>query len=688
MQKKSISVWITLSLALSAALPAVSTACARASELTLLYGKDAPYFEAKQCLVNQDSHKAASLFAKAAKNGSPLVSRLSLEELCRYGSKKQKLSAAQTLYKQFADMESLATACSTLYENDAFDKVLSLTDSCPAGHVSDQSTMYRLLSMAKIQDQRFSDLSLDWFLENPFSTSHNQFAQALSDSSEHPLSIMQKFRTSVYNRNYGAVLQTAKNLCRTPENLSPQLLSDIGKTLLYGSNEYQQNADLLLSICPSLTPACQFYAYFYAGRLSDQTSTFKSPDYFQKAMQLASTDQLYDNALWYYLNACLKDSIASALTELDTYRSKWHDPSYFDDFLDTLSLRLINKHMWSEYYATAKKLNGFASPEATAKFSYVSALLIETKRLTPKDISSVEACISLYNLAADTSTSLYYRFLAAQKLQMDSAALEEKLSVLCTDRNFKRNEEAERILKGFADYSMPQEIYPFWQRFNSVLGIESIKNAALYLQQTADAGQEQYYYQSLRIAAKKANFSEAPVDLKLMELAFPRDYQNFVQDECWKNDLNEYLLYALIRSESFFDSQIASHAGAVGLTQLMEGTAGDVAKKLKIEDYDLRDSATNIAFGANYLAEMIRRLDDNQMHAIFAYNGGITRVRSWIKSSRLEFGTDNLNDALFLEALPFAETREYGRKVVSAAAMYGMLYYSKSPDQIIAEIMK
>ena len=85
---------------------------------------------------------------------------------------------------------------------------------------------------------------------------------------------------------------------------------------------------------------------------------------------------------------------------------------------------------------------------------------------------------------------------------------------------------------------------------------------------------------------------------------------------------------------------------------------------------------------------MRRRLDGSSILALFAYNGGITRVRSWVKSANLEFGTNALPKDLFLEALPFSETREYGRKVVSAAALYGTLYYSKSTSEVVEEILQ
>ena len=74
---------------------------------------------------------------------------------------------------------------------------------------------------------------------------------------------------------------------------------------------------------------------------------------------------------------------------------------------------------------------------------------------------------------------------------------------------------------------------------------------------------------------------------------------------------------------------------------------------------------------------MIRRSDNRIMPACFAYNAGISRVRGWQKKAQ------GLPDDLFLESLEYAETRDYGRKILSAAAVYGVLYYSEKPEDIV-----
>ena len=402
---------------------------------------------------------------------------------------------------------------------------------------------------------------------------------------------------------------------------------------------------------------------------------------------------LYDNALWYYLLSVLDQSPEAAVKAVEKYRDKWHDPYYFDDFLDSLSYHLLSGQFWGLYVRTAGLLKGFASPESSAKFFYVSARLLEEGIYRPKELDAELEARNFLNAALDSGTDLYYRMLASVRLGVGRTELEEKLRLLRRDEGFERSRDAEELLLGYADFGFPEKIYDEWQKRRDVVGMDTVRKIASFLF-SCGKNQEGYYTQSLRIAARKLNRSEAPLsglDDSLFALSFPRGFSVAVEERCREYGLDEQLLYALIRSESFFDPTVISSAGAVGLTQLMELTAGDVAKKLKLSKYDLTDSGTNVRFGSYYLAEMIRRLDGSQILAVFAYNAGITRVRNWAlaarDASKGKGDAGPLPNDLFLEMLPITETREYGRKVVSAATLYGLLYYDLEPGEVISQIM-
>ena len=83
------------------------------------------------------------------------------------------------------------------------------------------------------------------------------------------------------------------------------------------------------------------------------------------------------------------------------------------------------------------------------------------------------------------------------------------------------------------------------------------------------------------------------------------------------------------------------------------------------------------------------------MLALFAYNAGLTNVREWVRIARRDWHETGkmphritgISMDLFLETLPYDETREYGRKIVSSAALYGYLYYNKNPADMVRELM-
>ncbi len=108
----------------------------------------------------------------------------------------------------------------------------------------------------------------------------------------------------------------------------------------------------------------------------------------------------------------------------------------------------------------------------------------------------------------------------------------------------------------------------------------------------------------------------------------------------------------------------------------MPATAEDVAGRLRITDYNLNDAQTNLLFGGWYLGNLKKRTDVLS-DALFAYNGGLTRVRRW----RSEYS--DLPDDLFLEAIPYKETSHYGRKLLVSSVIYGYLYDGIQADQII-----
>jgi soluble lytic murein transglycosylase len=149
-------------------------------------------------------------------------------------------------------------------------------------------------------------------------------------------------------------------------------------------------------------------------------------------------------------------------------------------------------------------------------------------------------------------------------------------------------------------------------------------------------------------------------------LRYPTPYRPEIGEAARQNSLDESLLYGLARQESRFVADIVSSAGAIGLMQMMPSTAKWVAKQLGRADYKssrLDDPAMNIAFGAYYLRSVLDRLDGLPVLATAAYNAGPGRAQVWRGSTPLE-------GAIYVETIPFNETRDYVKKVMSNAVFY------------------
>jgi soluble lytic murein transglycosylase len=130
--------------------------------------------------------------------------------------------------------------------------------------------------------------------------------------------------------------------------------------------------------------------------------------------------------------------------------------------------------------------------------------------------------------------------------------------------------------------------------------------------------------------------------------------------------IDEAFLFGIARQESRFDPDLVSSAGAVGLMQLMPPTASLVAKQLGRNDYQpsrIGDPALNTQFGAYYFRYWLARLEQLPALAAAAYNAGPGRAQAWRVGAPLE-------GAIWVETIPFNETRDYVKKVLANVMFY------------------
>ena len=156
---------------------------------------------------------------------------------------------------------------------------------------------------------------------------------------------------------------------------------------------------------------------------------------------------------------------------------------------------------------------------------------------------------------------------------------------------------------------------------------------------------------------------------KLEEATHPKTYSSYVRQYAYEFNVPESIIYAVIKTESGFESNAVSSSGAVGLMQIIPTTFDEITVKLG-DNYEkgmMYDPKTNIRYGTYYLSYLYRHFAD--WDAVFAaYNAGMGTVSEWLGDP------DVVNDEGKLENIPYSETRSYVNKVNSTINKYVDLY--------------
>jgi soluble lytic murein transglycosylase len=193
-------------------------------------------------------------------------------------------------------------------------------------------------------------------------------------------------------------------------------------------------------------------------------------------------------------------------------------------------------------------------------------------------------------------------------------------------------------------------------------GIDSLSEKQRYIagKLAVDAG-----WPSLALATTSKLTHQDDLSLK-----FPTTYQQPVATQAKINNLQPALLFAVIRQESLFQPSAISVAGARGLMQLMPSTAKFMANKLNVSvPYldKLHDPNVNIHLGSAYLNSLLQSYKDYPVLAIASYNAGPTRVKSWLPTKSAK------PMDIWVETIPYQETREYVKYVVTYTMIYEYL---------------
>ena len=160
---------------------------------------------------------------------------------------------------------------------------------------------------------------------------------------------------------------------------------------------------------------------------------------------------------------------------------------------------------------------------------------------------------------------------------------------------------------------------------------------------------------------------------KILKIIYPKTYKEIVSVYSEKYNVEENLVFALIKAESNFNSEAVSHRDAIGVMQIMEETAKDVANKnsIKIENENIKQELlkidNNINIGTKYLSTLLEKYKNKEI-AVAAYNAGIGTIDGWIQKGIIK------SDGSDIENIPYKETNNYVRKILRNYKLYEELY--------------
>lgn len=248
----------------------------------------------------------------------------------------------------------------------------------------------------------------------------------------------------------------------------------------------------------------------------------------------------------------------------------------------------------------------------------------------------------------------YYGWLAADELGISvHEAYQKTTAVSQSDIQTIADMPAVKRAVALQQFDLRYEARKEWYAATRGLDDQSLLAASIYAQKLG------WYDLSINTAdntKQQHNF----------DLRYPKPYNQYFSQAAAEENLDKAWLFGLVRQESRFMDYAKSVVGAAGLMQLMPKTASWIAKKKGMRGFtrqSIRDVKTNIALGTFYMRHTLDMMQGKEVMATAAYNAGPSRAFKWQANRPLE-------GAIYIESIPFNETRNYVQRVMANAHIY------------------
>ena len=248
----------------------------------------------------------------------------------------------------------------------------------------------------------------------------------------------------------------------------------------------------------------------------------------------------------------------------------------------------------------------------------------------------------------------FYGFLAADKVNSVYQLADAPVDVSEDDITELKNRKEFRVAFEFMMLDRKNEAKLQWWHASHTLNKNEILVAAKLAQQ--------WQWDEIAIfTIAKAKYWDD------IEVRFPLNYVDKIHENSVQHNLNPVILYGLIRRESAFNEKAHSPTGARGLMQIMPRTGKYIARHLNERwrgSNSLYNPVTNIKYGSYYYQKLLTQFDGHYAIALAAYNAGPSRVKRWLPESK------SLPADIWIETIPYKETREYVINVLAYALIY------------------
>ncbi len=312
----------------------------------------------------------------------------------------------------------------------------------------------------------------------------------------------------------------------------------------------------------------------------------------------------------------------------------------------------------------ARSAQKFSHARAAPRFLFWAGKLSERK-------GQLKQAQSYYNQTVRLFPADYYGFRAADRLSI----LAGKQSIYTWDSPMPRHQSINWVWPLPADLVRRLnkiEEEPLWEllrlhQYDEALDFVSAKQPQL----------EAWLYVKLHqpaktIASANKSLTGSPKFDTIWQYAFPLLYSQEINHNCQAaHNVDSNLMHALVRQESYYDARSLSPAGAIGLTQLLPSTAISIAKNLHLYykgSEQLYDPGFNLKLGTQYVSTLLALFHNKALYAVASYNSGPAPISSLLSKPKCS------DPDIFLETIPYSETRDYIRQVFRSFWIYNYIY--------------